>query len=91
MTDFKYIGADVPREDAREKSTGLAQYATDFHPDGCLQVRIFRSTRPHARIKSLEVEKARRVSGVEAVVTGQDYKNVFWGSFLYDQNIFAVD
>jgi CO/xanthine dehydrogenase Mo-binding subunit len=34
--------------------------------------RILRSPYPHARIKEVKIEKARRVEGVKAVVTGKD-------------------
>ncbi|MFQ5912438.1 MAG: xanthine dehydrogenase family protein molybdopterin-binding subunit [Nitrospinota bacterium] len=91
MADAEYIGADIPREDSLEKSTGSARYATDFYPKNCLRLKILRSARPHARILSVKTEKARRIAGVEAVVTGQDYPGAFWGSFLQDQTIFAIE
>ena len=89
--DVPYIGENVVREDGREKSTGSAQYATDVRLEDALTVKILRSPRPHARIRSLDVEAAQQVGGVEVVVTGQDYPDIFWGTFLRDQNIFAVD
>ena len=87
----KYIGTTVAREDVREKSTGLAQYASDIFPDNCLHGLILRSNRQHARILSIEIEQASRVPGVEAVVTGQDFPDTYWGTYLIDQPIFAVD
>jgi len=91
LTGVRYIGADVPREDGREKSTGAARYATDFYPEDALHVRIVRSRRPHARIRSIRTENARRAAGVETIVTGRDYPDFYWGTFIRDQTLFAVD
>ncbi len=84
------IGASVPRKDALEKVTGTARYVGDLSMPNMLHARILRSPFPHARIRSIDVSKARRLPGVKAVVTGRDFPN-FIGLYLVDRNIFAVD
>lgn len=91
MTRVGRVGTNLPRGDGGKKGTGAAQYVTDFYPEGCLHARVLRSARPHARIRSVRTEKARRVRGVEAIVTGRDYPNSYWGTYLFDQTPFAVD
>jgi carbon-monoxide dehydrogenase large subunit len=70
---------------------GSAQFADDiqFGP-GLLYARIKRSDRPHARIKRVDVSKARALPGVKAVVTGEDYPGMM-GLYLTDRHIFCRD
>ena len=60
----------VPRTDAREKTTGEAIYTEDLPlPYGTLYARVLRSPFAHARVVSINAEKAERFPGVHAVVT----------------------
>ncbi len=81
----------MPRVDAHEKVTGAAIFADDiqFGP-GMLYARIVRSPHPHALIKSINVEKARKLPGVKAIVTGEEFPNLT-GLYLSDRYIFARD
>jgi CO/xanthine dehydrogenase Mo-binding subunit len=83
------IGESVPRVDAREKVTGVALFADDiqFGP-GLLYARIKRSPHPHALIKCIDTSKARALSGVKAVVTGEDFPG-YTGLYLQDRHIFC--
>jgi 4-hydroxybenzoyl-CoA reductase alpha subunit len=72
MTQFSAIGHKVPRIDAGQIITGVAQYSVDITLPGMLTGHILRSHVPHARIRSINVEKARALPGVLAVVTGED-------------------
>ena len=85
------IGESVSRVDAREKVTGAAQFADDlqFGPN-LLFARIKRSPHPHARIKKIDVSKARALPGVKVVVTGEDFPG-FIGLYLQDRYIFCRD
>ncbi|HLY67160.1 MAG TPA: xanthine dehydrogenase family protein molybdopterin-binding subunit, partial [Chloroflexota bacterium] len=51
---------------------GQAQFVSDIHKPGMLHMAVFRSPYPHARIRSLKVEAARRSPDVVAVLTGED-------------------
>ena len=60
----------VPRADAQEKATGKAVYTEDLPlPYGTLHTRILRSPFAHARVVSINAEKAKRLPGIHGVVT----------------------
>ena len=83
------IGQSVPRVDAHEKVTGAAIFTDDlqFGPR-LLHARILRSPHPHALIKRIDVSKASALSGVKAVVTGEDTPG-YIGLYLQDRHIFC--
>src|SRR5512137_2950538 len=85
------VGDSVPRVDAYEKVTGAAIFADDiqFGP-GMLYARIVRSPHPHALIKSINVEQAKKLPGVKAIVTGEEFPGLT-GLYLSDRYIFARD
>ena len=69
---FSVIGKPLPKPDAFAKVTGRAVYADDMLPARTLHCRILRSPHPHARILSIDTSAARRMPGVQAVITGAD-------------------
>src|SRR3984893_13203768 len=69
---FSVIGKPLPKPDAVSKVTGRAMYADDLLPPRTLHCRILRSPHPHARILSIDTSAARRMPGVQAVITGAD-------------------
>src|SRR4029077_18775879 len=69
---FAVIGKPLPRVDAVAKVTGRAVYADDVLLPRTLHCRILRSPHPHARIVSIDTSAARRMTGVQAVITGSD-------------------
>jgi CO/xanthine dehydrogenase Mo-binding subunit len=66
------IGVPRPRIDAPEKVTGATRYAADGWVHGLLHARLVLSTEAHALIRSIDVEAAREVPGVVAVLTAAD-------------------
>ena len=72
MTTYRYLGKRVPRIDARDKVTGRTRYPTDLYFPDMLRARVLRSRYPHARVIRIDVEKARALPGVEAVLTWRD-------------------
>ncbi|MEE8109640.1 MAG: molybdopterin cofactor-binding domain-containing protein [bacterium] len=91
MTDLTWVGASYERGDGYEKSRGLALYGTDMTFPHMLHAKILRSPVPHARILNVDVERAKRLPGVHAVITGRDYPHSHWGIHLADQTFYAVD
>ena len=65
---FKLIGTAVDRVDARAKVTGRAKYAYDINLPGLLYGVVLRS--PHAKglVKSIDLEAAKGMPGVKAVI-----------------------
>lgn len=89
--DPKVIGQGVPRLDAFAKVTGQAVYADDFRLPRHLEARVLRSSLPHARIVSIDVEQAKALLGVRAVLTGADLSNRRYGNQIQDIPVLAYD
>lgn len=66
------VGKSVNRIDAVSKVTGRAEFTEDFFKPGMLVARYFRSSIAHGRVKTINVEKAEKLEGVEAVFTYED-------------------
>ncbi len=68
----KWIGQRTLRPDGEDKVTGRAAYGADFSAPGMLWGKILRSPHPHARIKSINLDKALALPGVKAAMTAKD-------------------
>ncbi|MPZ15659.1 MAG: molybdopterin-dependent oxidoreductase [Chloroflexi bacterium] len=66
------IGADVPRVEGIDKVTGHVTFVDNIEPPGMLHGMIRRSQVPHGRIRRIDTSRARQLSGVYAVLTGED-------------------
>jgi len=73
---FKVIGTRPVRHDGIDKVTGRALYGADYSLPGMLHGKVLRSPYAHARIKSINVDKALKHPGVHAVLTGADFPEV---------------
>lgn len=69
---WKMVGQAVSRADAVEKAVGGTLFADDFNLPGCLIGRVVRAGVASARIRKIDVQAARRISGVRAVLTAED-------------------
>jgi 4-hydroxybenzoyl-CoA reductase subunit alpha len=72
MSEFSVIGRRLPKVNSWAHLTGQARYADDLFLPRMLHGRVLRSTRPHARIRNVDVSRALAHPGVVAVVTGAD-------------------
>ena len=77
------IGRSVPRLEGRDKVTGRAEYTHTMRIPGMLYAKLFRSTVPHGRIKSIETDAAKKVPGVLHVVTIDDVLKVLPLSLIH--------
>ncbi len=68
-TGYKLIGKDYSTNDLVAKVTGKSKYAEDFRAEGMLFCRLVLSPMPHARVKSINAEKALAMPGVKAILT----------------------
>jgi CO/xanthine dehydrogenase Mo-binding subunit/aerobic-type carbon monoxide dehydrogenase small subunit (CoxS/CutS family) len=73
------VGHDAPRIDAAERVSGKAKYTADIMLPGMLYARVLRSPHPHARVRRIDVSKARALPGVKAIVTHENC-SVVWGA-----------
>jgi len=69
---FRVIGTRPIRHDGVEKVTGAARYGADYAFPGMLFGRVLRSPHAHAIVKSIKTDKALKLPGVKAIVTGAD-------------------
>ena len=67
------IGRARRRVDGRAKVTGQTKFADDLLPPRTVHCRLLRSTVPHARIRAVDVSRARAMDGVHLVLTGDDF------------------
>ena len=92
MATFKVLEQNHPRVDSWEKVTGRATYAGDVYLPGMLMCKILASPRSHARIVRIDTSRAEALPGVRAVITGEDFPNLRFGSgALKDRFIMARD
>jgi xanthine dehydrogenase molybdenum-binding subunit len=66
------VGKSIPREEAYARVTGEEKYTADLRRPGMLHARALRSRYPHAKILRVDVERARIMPGVVAVMTAAD-------------------
>jgi carbon-monoxide dehydrogenase large subunit len=69
------FGARVKRREDPRLITGAGLYADDVQLPRMAYVSVVRSPYAHARIRSLDVSKAKSLPGVLAVYTGRDLMN----------------
>jgi len=88
---YQVLGKGVAKVDVLGKVLGQAKYGDDTELQGMLFAKILRSPVPHARILSIDIEKAKRLAGVSAVITAKDVPYNFFGGEIEDQVILASD
>ena len=87
--DLKAIGTRPVRPDGIEKVTGRAAFGADLNLPGMLYGKVLRSPYAHARIKSVDLSKARAADGVLAAVAGADFPDA--GGNDLAKNVIARD
>jgi CO/xanthine dehydrogenase Mo-binding subunit len=71
-----YVGRTVSRAAANAAVAGRGRFTDDVALPRMLHAAFVRSPYAHARIRSIEVDAARRQSGVALVMTGTDLKRL---------------
>jgi carbon-monoxide dehydrogenase large subunit len=69
---FRYIGAPLARKEDLRLLTGHGRYVDDIEIPGVLHACFVRSPHPHAKIRAINAQAARKAKGVVAVYTGKD-------------------
>ena len=82
--------------DAVDRVTGRIAYTINHEVPGMLHAKLLRSISAHARIRHIDVERARALPGVTAVITGADLQkrtdlNPYYGPVFRDQAVLAID
>ncbi|MER2106755.1 MAG: xanthine dehydrogenase subunit D [Solibacillus sp.] len=88
-SDFREREGRV-RPDGLEKVTGGLKYLTDLTFPNMLYGKVLRSAHPHAKIRSINTEKAKQLDGVRAVLTHKDVPGLNrFGLIFPDQPVFC--
>ena len=75
---------------AISKVTGSLKYTDDLFFPGMLYGRVKRSDLPHARIEKVDIEEARQMPGVIAILTSKDVPGAnLYGLLKADQPIYC--
>jgi CO/xanthine dehydrogenase Mo-binding subunit len=69
---LKWIGKSIKRVEDPRLLTGQGRYIDDIDLPKMLHAAVLRSSRPHARIKSIDTGAASALPGVVKVLTGAD-------------------
>lgn len=79
-TTIQGMGCSVKRKEDPRFIRGKGTYVDDVKLPGMLYMDILRSPYAHAKIKSINAEKALALPGVVAVITGKDLEkyNLHW-------------
>ena len=84
------LGASALRPDGSAKVSGKFEFSSDLHAEHMLWGATLRSPHPFARIVSIDLSAAYKVSGVEAIITAEDVPGKkTYGLIASDQPVFA--
>ena len=72
MSELNIVGKRIPKLDSAQKAMGRALYIQDIKLPGMLYGKILYSKYAHANIVKIDISRARALSGVHAVLTGDD-------------------
>ncbi len=81
----------MPRGEGGDKVSGSTVYAADVKLQGLLWAKILRSPHPHARIRRVDISRAKKVPGVHAIITGEDVKGCLVGKQIRDMPVLCWD
>lgn len=70
--ELSIVGKSIPLREGFSKVTGRERYAIDYVLPGSLWMKVLRSPHPHARIRSINLDKALALPGVKAALTHED-------------------
>jgi xanthine dehydrogenase YagR molybdenum-binding subunit len=78
------VGKPVRRVDSAMKVTGAAKFPSDMQPTGWLYGMIYRAPWPAAKVTRVNLDKAKRISGIKAVVAEREGERTvrFYGEEL---------
>lgn len=88
--NLKFVGRSISRVDGSDKVSGNTVYTADVQLPGMLWGKCLRSPYAHARIVSINTDAAKKVEGVRAVLTGEDFPDKRVGLSLRDTPLLAA-
>lgn len=88
---FSSVGSPTIRLDGRPKVTGATRYTADHIVPGMIWGKCLRSPLPHARIRRIDIQKAKKIKGVFAILTAADLPSQLTGIILKDMPVLAQE
>ena len=76
-SDYKYVGKNCERKDAKDIVTGRAVFLDDYTVKNALVCTVLKSPIPHGFIKKIDTSAAKALPGVLAVLTYADMNPEF--------------
>lgn len=70
-----YVSKPIMKKDAMALITGKPVYTEDLAPKDCLVVKVLRSPHASALIKEIKTDTAKKVPGIECILTYKDCPN----------------
>nr|WP_281255434.1 xanthine dehydrogenase family protein molybdopterin-binding subunit [Petrotoga olearia] len=77
--------------DAYEKVTGKAKFADDLEFPNMLYAKVLRTKYPSAKILNINLDEAKKIPGVKAIITAKDIPNNEFGVIIPDQQVLAKE
>src|ERR1043166_5602489 len=87
--NLKQVGKSATRLDGQFKVTGSTRYAADIELPGMIWGKCLRSPYAHAEIRTIDPSRAKKMKGVDAVLTADDLPNRLIGRRLKDMPVLA--
>jgi len=90
MRPSSIIGSKIYRVDSIDKVCGRITYMEDTRLPNMLYGKFLRSKYAHAKILKISTDKAKKLAGVKAIITGQDVPFTH-GLYIKDRPFLAID
>ena len=88
---FSAVGIPTIRSDGEPKVTGATRYTADYTLPGMIWGKCLRSPLSHARIRGIDLDRAKKIKGVFAILTAADLPARLTGIVLKDMPVLAND
>ena len=88
---FSSVGSPTIRLDGEPKVTGATRYTADHVLPGMIWGKCLRSPLPHALIRRIDLDRAKKMKGVLAVLTAAELPTRLTGIILRDMPVLAQE
>jgi CO/xanthine dehydrogenase Mo-binding subunit len=87
--ELRHVGRPAPRQDGLLRASGAAEYTVDVQLAGMLHAHVLRSPVAHGRLTTLDLDAARALPGVRAVLGPSSPVGFGGDALLTDEPVYA--